>query len=276
MSQEFVIDVNESNFEFEVLEYSKNVPVLVDFWAEWCRPCKILSPMLEKLTSDGRGTIRLGRVDVDFNKNLSIRYGVRTIPTVKAFLKGQVVAEFSGIQTEATLREFVHNLAPSPADLSVEKGMELLREHDWKAAEGVFKEVLITDENNSKGMLGLLMSYVGLGKSLEANNLLRIFPASHEFTSAENLKPLIEAYQLLDDVEITGDDELEAAFWNNIRLARRGNIPAALDGLLDILRKNKRYQKGQARLIVVALLQLLGDEDPDARLYRSELATILF
>jgi putative thioredoxin len=125
-------------------------------------------------------------------------------------------------------------------------------------------------------MLGLLMSYVGLGKSLEANNLLRIFPASHEFTSAENLKPLIEAYQLLDDVEITGDDELEAAFWNNIRLARRGNIPAALDGLLDILRKNKRYQKGQARLIVVALLQLLGDEDPDARLYRSELATILF
>ena len=65
MSQEFVIEVNESNFEFEVLEYSKNVPVLVDFWAEWCRPCKILSPLLEKLTSDGRGTFRLGRVDVE-------------------------------------------------------------------------------------------------------------------------------------------------------------------------------------------------------------------
>ena len=212
----------------------------------------------------------------NFNKNLSIRYGVRTIPTVKAFLKGQVVAEFSGIQPESTLREFVRSIAPSPADLSVEKGMELLREHDWKQAEDVFKEVLITDENNSKGMLGMLICYVGLGKSLEANNLLRIFPASHEFTSAENLKPLIEAYQLIDEVEITGDDELEAAFWNNIRLARRGNIPAALDGLLDILRKNKRYQKGQARLIVVALLQLLGDGDPDARLYRSELATILF
>jgi putative thioredoxin len=276
MSQEFVIEVNESNFEYEVIEYSKNVPVLVDFWAEWCRPCKILSPMLEKLTSEGRGTIRLGRVDVDFNKNLSIRYGVRTIPTVKAFLKGQVVAEFSGIQPESTLREFVHNLAPSPADLSVEKGMELLREHDWKQAEDVFREVLITDETNSKGMLGLLMSYVGLGKSLEANNLLRIFPASHEFTSAENLKPLIEAYETVDEIEIASDDELEAAFWNNIRLARRGNIPAALDGLLDILRINKRYKKGQVRLIVVAILQMLGDEDPDARMYRSELATILF
>jgi putative thioredoxin len=276
MSQEFVIEVNESNFEYEVIEYSKNVPVLVDFWAEWCRPCKILSPMLEKLTSEGRGTIRLGRVDVDFNKNLSIRYGVRTIPTVKAFLKGQVVAEFSGIQPESTLREFLHNLAPSPADLSVEKGMELLREHDWKQAEDVFREVLITDETNSKGMLGLLMSYVGLGKSLEANNLLRIFPASHEFISAENLKPLIEAYETVDEIEIASDDELEAAFWNNIRLARRGNIPAALDGLLDILRINKRYKKGQVRLIVVAILQMLGDEDPDARMYRSELATILF
>jgi|WetSurMetagenome_2_1015567.scaffolds.fasta_scaffold25655_3 putative thioredoxin len=276
MSQEFVIEVNESNFEFEVIEYSNNVPVLVDFWAEWCRPCKILSPMLEKLTAEGRGTFRLARVDVDFNKSLSIRYGVRTIPTVKAFLKGQVVAEFSGIQPESTLREFVHNLAPSPADLIVEKGMELLREHNWKQAEDVFKEVLITDENNSKGMLGLLTSYIGLGKFLEANRVLRSFPASHEFSSAENLKPLVEAYEMVDYIEITGDDELEAAFWNNIRLARRGNIPAALDGLLDILRKNKRYKKGQARLIVVALLQILGDEDPDSRLYRSELATILF
>ena len=232
--------------------------------------------MLEKLTSEGRGTIRLGRVDVDFNKNLSIRYGVRTIPTVKAFLKGQVVAEFSGIQPRIDTTRIRTQPAPSPADLSVEKGMELLREHDWKQAEVVFKEVLITDENNSKGMLGLLTSYIGLGKSLEADKVLRTFPASHEFSSAENLRPLIEAYELVDDVEITGDDELEAAFWNNIRLARRGNIPAALDGLLDILRKNKRYKKGQARLIVVALLQMLGDDDPDARLYRSELATILF
>jgi len=122
----------------------------------------------------------------------------------------------------------------------------------------------------------LLTSFIGLGKSMEAARVLQGFPASPEFTSAEILKPLIEAYEMVDDIEITGDDELEAAFWNNIRLARRGNIPAALDGLLDILRKNKKYKKGQARLIVVALLQMLGNEDPDARLYRTELASILF
>lgn len=276
MSKEFVVDVTESNFEYDVIEYSQNIPVLVDFWAEWCVPCKILSPMLEKLADEGQGTIRLAKVDVDSNKNLSIRYGVRSIPTVKAFLKGQVVAEFTGIQPEAKLLEFIRTLAPGPADLSVEKGMALLQNHDWKQAEIVFKEVMEQDENNSKGLLGLMMSYLGQGKSSDAAVILRTFPASREYSIAELLKPLIDTYENLETVVISEDDELEAAFWNSIRLAKRGNIPAALDGLFDILRRNKRYKKDLARQVVLALLQLLGDADPDGRQYRSELATILF
>lgn len=276
MSKDFVIDVSESNFEYEVIEYSQNIPVLVDFWAEWCLPCKILSPLLEKLADEGRGTIRLAEVDVDKNKNLSIRYGVRTIPTVKAFLKGQVVAEFTGILPEPKLIEFIRTLAPSPADLTVEKGFSLLQNHDWKQAEIIFKEVMEQDEKHSKGQLGLMMSYLGQGKNQDAARILRGFPASHEYSNAELLKPLIEVYEALDTVVLSDDDELQAAFWNSIRLAKRGNIPAALDGLFDILRQNKRYKKDLARQVVLALLQLLGDADPDSRQYRSELATILF
>ena len=276
MSNDFVVDVTESNFDYDVLEYSQNVPVLVDFWAEWCRPCKVLSPMLEKLAEEGRGTFRLAKVDTDQNKNLSIRYGIRTIPTVKAFLKGQVTAEFSGVQPEPKLREFIRTLAPSPADLLVEKGFSLLKEHDWKMAEKVFTEGLLQDKNSSKGILGLLMSYTGQGKSADALEIHRTFPASPEYKSAEILKPLLDSYNLVDNAESNIDDELEPAFWNNVRLARRGNIQAAIDGLLDILRINKHYKKDLARQVVLALLLLLGDEHPDARQYRSELATILF
>ena len=276
MSNDFVLDVTENTFEYEVIEYSQNIPVLVDFWAEWCRPCKVLSPMLEKMAAEGRGVLRLAKVDVDFNKNLSIRYGIRTIPTVKAFMKGQVVAEFSGVQPEAKLREFIRTIAPSPTDLSVEKGFSIIRMNNWLEAETVFREVLNQDEHSSKGLLGLLISFIGQGKSLEAAEILRIFPASPEFATAELLKPLVEAYEQLDGLSITGDDELEAAYWNNIRLARRGKIPAALDGFFDILRKNKHYKNDNARKIVLALLQMLGEEDPDARQYRTELASILF
>jgi len=276
MSKEFVVDVSESNFEYDVIEYSQNIPVLVDFWAEWCLPCKVLSPLLEKLAGEGQGTFRLAEVDVDRNKNLSIRYGVRTIPTVKAFLKGQVVAEFTGIQSEQRLIEFIRTLAPSPADLTIEKGMALLQSHDWKQAEIVFLEVMQQDENNSKGQLGLMLSYLGQGKSSDAAKILGSFPASREYSTADQLRPLIDVYGSVDTIVLSDDDELEAAFWNSIRLAKRGNIPAGLDGLLDILRRNKRYKKDLARQVVLALLQLLGDADPDTRQYRSELSTILF
>lgn len=109
MTSENIITVNENDFEQEVLIYSQNVPVVVDFWAEWCTPCKILGPILEKLAKEGQGSFRLAKLDVDFNKNIAIRYGIRSIPAVKTFMKGQVVAEFTGAQPEIKVREFLKN-----------------------------------------------------------------------------------------------------------------------------------------------------------------------
>ena len=88
MAADYIIEANETNFEYEVLEYSKNTPVLVDFWAEWCQPCKILGPMLESITNEASGQIRLAKVNIDENPNLAIQFGVRSIPTVKAFISG--------------------------------------------------------------------------------------------------------------------------------------------------------------------------------------------
>lgn len=277
MASDFVMDVSEADFENEVLDFSLNTPVIVDFWADWCGPCKMIGPVLERLAEEGQGSFRLARVDVDANPNLPIRYGVRSIPTLKAFLKGQVVAELTGAQSEFKLREFIHNLAPNPSDLQVEKGNALLAAHNWKEAERTFQQVLEAEEVHPGALLGLIKCLLIEGNARDALELIKEFPPSAEYSRAETLKPLAEALAQLDEHrDLMTEDPLENALQNNLNLIRRGNLLAAMDGLLDILRADKKFHNGQVRELILALLELMGEEDPQTRQYRSELANILF
>ena len=141
MASDFIIDVTEADFEYQVLVYSQQVPVVVDFWAEWCGPCRVLGPMLEKLAQEAQGDFRLAKVDVDQNQNLAIRYGVRNIPIVKAFRNGEMVSEFFGVQPEARVREFLGAIAPSVSDLLLEKGASLLGLNQASEAEVAFRQL---------------------------------------------------------------------------------------------------------------------------------------
>ncbi len=278
MSPDYIVDVSEADFEYEVLAYSQNIPVVVDFWAAWCRPCRDLGALLVRLAGEAQGRFRLARVNVDENPNLALRYGVRSLPTVKAFVNGQVVAEFVGAIPEARLREFLERLQPpSPTALKLEKAESLLTDGEWAEAETLFREVLEEEGEDPRALLGLVKSLLAQGKGYEALAILEAFPASRQFTQAMLLKPyahaLVELRQRRVDEE---EDELAAAYWNAIRLASRGNILAALDGLLDILRQDKRYRDDQARQVVLSLLEILGEENPLTRQYRNELALILF
>jgi len=274
---DFIVNVSESDFEYEVLSYSQNIPVVVEFWATWCQPCKRLGPILEQLTEEAQGSFRLARVDVDSNPNLALRYSVRSIPTVKAISQGQVVGEFAGLQPEARIREFLSKLAPpSEASLMLEKANSLLANHQWEDAEDIFRSLEEQNQNQPAIFLGLVRALLAQGKEGEALLILNQFPASREYHTAQNLRPLAEELIRREKNELPSETDLDAMYINSLRLAKRGNHLAALDGLLEILRQDKRYRSGKARLIFLGILEILGDEDLDARQYRSELATLLF
>ena len=279
MTSEFIIDVSEADFEYHVITYSQNVPVVVDFWAEWCGPCRVIGPILGRFAEEAQGGFRLAKVNVDENPNLALRYNVRSIPVVKAFKEGKMVAEFVGSQPERKIREFLHKIAPDQSDLNLEKGQSLLEMQQPIEAESSFRQALDSSPTNSAALLGLGRCLLLQGRGTEALDFLSDFPTSKEFSSAEKLLPLAKELAQFDTeralIETTGNP-LDAAFQNSLQLVKRGNIEAAMDGLLDILREDKHYNDGEARQIMVALLELLGDNNPITRQYRGELSSVLF
>ncbi len=277
MLSKYIIDVSELDFEYEVLKFSHNTPVVVDFWATWCRPCKVLSPILERLAIEGNGTFRLARVDVDQNPNLATKYGIRTIPTVKAFSQAQIVSEFVDAQPELRLREFLNKIAPpSPVNLAIEKGNGMLSLNDWEEAEDIFNERLENNTDQPQALVGLSKALLGQGRANDAIKYLHNFPMSKQRAKAETLIPLAEAILARQEGKLPQDQDLDALLNNSIRLSEFGNIPSAIDGLLEILRQDRHYRDDLARKITLALLELMGEENPQTRQYRSELASTLF
>ena len=274
---EYILDVSEATFETQVVLKSFEVPVVVDFWAPWCGPCRVLSPILERIAIEAGGDFVLAKVNVDENPNLSIRYGVHGIPAVKAFSNGELAAQFHGAQPERTVRKFIEQLTPSEAEQAVQQAHSLLATRHYPEAEAAYREVFEQDETNSEAALGLVESLLIQGKGSEALSILQNFPPGTAWVKAEGYLPLAS---LLNEVETAAPNldlpPLEASLYQAGRLIGRGNLPAAMDGLLDVLRQEKSYRAGLPRKVLLALFSLLGDLDPLTRKYRDELASVLF
>lgn len=276
MASDHIIRVSEADFEFQVVAYSRSKPVAVDFWAEWCKPCQVLTPILEKLAQEAAGAFRLAKVNVDESPNLALQYGVRSIPNVKAFRSGSVVAEFVGMQPEGRIREFLLSLAPDEHELIYEKASGLLNLGQVASAESAFRQFLSQSPDHPGALLGLLRCVLLQGNVNEADTILGDFPASKEYPRAQALIPLVKALQHLSQTPGFSDDPLEAAYFNALRLVRRGNYEAAMDGLLDVIRQDKRFRQEEPRKVILGILEMLGNEHPLTQPYRQELAQVLF
>jgi len=275
MESQYIKVVTEADFEYEVIAFSNQIPVIVDFWAEWCHPCKTLTPVLEKITEDSKGSFRLAELNVDDNPNLALRYNVRSIPNVKAFRDGQVVSEFLGLQPEARVREFVRNLAPNQIDLFLEKGLSQVEALNWLEASKSFQQFLNKSPNHPAGLLGMLKSTLMQGDYSQVKKIIIDFPPSTEYAQMQVIQPLFDALRN-QETRIEPDNPIEAAYQNCLNLIRRGNLPAAMDGLIDILRQDKHYHDDEVRKVILGLFEVLGNNHPLTRQYRQELAMVLF
>jgi putative thioredoxin len=275
MKPDFIVDVSEETFEMEVLAFSSKVPVVMDLWAPWSIPCRVQSPLLAKLAAEAQGAFRLAKVNVEEQPKLAEKLKVKSVPTVKAFMDGRMVADYTGLLTEENLRAFIGRILPEEGGLLLEKGHNLLLLGKYTEAEEALKSFLQTHPQDPAGLLALARAFLFQGNAVQAEELISHFPPSQYFKTAKTLEPLVKAYLAAERTAPSGLPE-EAIFRNALKLAKRGNIPAALDGLLDLLRKDKHSRNGEVRDVFLALLTVLSEQNPLLRQYRADLANILF
>lgn len=274
-----VIDVDEVDFEEMVLRASQEVPVVVDFWAGWCQPCMILSPMLERLAEERDGGFVLAKVDVDANPNLSGLFGIQSIPTVKAFRDGQVVLEFVGVQPEEVLRRFVDQLVPSAADELAGRAESARESGDLVEAEDLYRQALSTDPAHEGAKLGLAALLAMRGEDEEARGLLAQLPTTEGVRRLDAELELRSAARGEEDREAlriraeTGDGE--AALALATADAGAGDHRTALERSLRLVESGGGQRDG-ARDLMVRIFEALGDEHPLTREFRPRLARALF
>ena len=277
MSSDHIIEVDEASFQNEVIMYSSTVPVVADFWAEWCQPCHALTPLLEKLATEMNGAFRLAKINADENPNLNLRLGIRSLPTVKAFHRGQLVHQFTGLQTEPYLRDFLGQLVPSAGNLELERATGLMGMKRFGQAAQAYRKALKLDPDNDTALLGLAKALLVQGEAGDTLGVLVNFPEGRYLAEAENLADLARSMAKLEtspDHFLGGD--LNIFFRRALTLISKGNLAAAADGLIGILREDKNFLDGEVRRAMVGLLALMDEDDPETRQYRNELGSVLF
>jgi putative thioredoxin len=282
---QWTIDVNEENFESAVLDQSRQVPVLVDFWAEWCGPCKVLGPVLERLAEEYAGGFIVAKVNVDENPSLAAAFRIQGIPAVKLFKYGDLESEFTGALPEPMIREFLSKFLPTAADKQAQEAAALEEEGKTAEAKAVYQAILESDPNHAKSLLGLGRLAMNAGDNDAALDFLDKIPVvADERKEAERLLARLKlqggaAARDLEALRSKVEAEpqnLEARLALAQALAAMENYKEALAEFLNIVKTDRTFQDDAARKGMVQIFEVLGSGDPLTDQYRTELAKVLF
>ncbi len=287
---DLIRDTNEANFMTDVIEASKDVPVIVDFWAPWCGPCKTLGPALEAAVAAARGKVRMVKVNVDENQMIAAQLRIQSIPTVYAFWQGRPVDGFQGAIQGSEIKAFVDKLTGLAGDGGLGEAIEaaeaMLTEGDAVGAAETFAAILGEEPENAAAYGGLVRAHLALGNHDQAQGLLAAAPAaiakSQEVEAARaqlelahqaaNAGPVAELLNLV----LAEPDNHQARYDLALALHAAGKVEGAVEELLELFRRDRDWNDGAAKTQLFKIFDALKPNDPIVQKGRRKLSSLIF
>ena len=284
----YSFDVTSADFDKQVVQASFDQPVLVDFWAEWCAPCKVMLPILEQIAEDYQGELLLAKVNCDVEQDIVGRIGIQTLPTVVLFKDGKVVDGFQDAQPESAIRAMLapHVVMPEPVEEDpMVQAEALFAESRFADAETALKSILTEDNTNAKALILYGRCLAERGELTEAQAVLDAVKSDEHKPELAGAKAQVTFLRQAADLPDVADlkariaqnpQDDEAAYQLAIQQLARRQYEAALDGLLKLFTRNRSYNEGLPHKTLLQVFDLLGNDHPLVTTYRRKLFAALY